>query len=104
MKIQTAEPFPYVSETLTHNIKPEFVGEAVIIAAMIDRVKARIRYLSHYGARIKGVNVTDAKDTAREIHGEISMISAVCECDTLIRELLTEMTEALNTALARLRK
>jgi len=99
-----ATPFTYTSAAEDHIVTPDFATSALTICALVDRVKTRIRYLSAYGCAVKGVKVTDAKESAREIRGMISLLNAVCDSPTLQAELLNEMQDALNTALARLRK
>ncbi len=104
MLVRTTTPFTLISETADHTVTPDFVDANLTIFAMVDRIRNRTRYLAAFGGGVKGVKVSDAKDAASEIRGMISLLSAVCTSPTLQAELLNGLQEALDAALARLRK
>jgi hypothetical protein len=89
---------------VTHFCKAEFITADSTMAAIVSRIETKIRYLSCYGYTVKGVTVTDAKDTAREIRGMISALECVCYSVTLTNHLLDNLAAARSEALDRLRK
>lgn len=89
---------------VNHLISPDFSTPEATIAAIVDRIAVKTRYLSCIGFTVKGVNVADAKAIAREIRGMISALECVCESNSLQNALLDNLASALTEALARLRK
>ena len=97
-------PFTLTTSALAHTVTPDFPSSEATIWGMVERIKRVTTYLSNYGVGVKGVKVTEAKNTAREIRGMISLLNSVCDCPSLQAELIVEMSVALDIALDRLRK
>ncbi len=102
--ICTAKSFPCLAYNGYHTVTTDFETVVATIDAMVSRVIVKLNYLRSSGVRVKSVTITDVKERACEIRGMIALIACVCECQTLVDALLTELQDALATALARLRK
>ena len=89
---------------IVNEVSADFQTAEETISAIVARIECKIRYLSSYGCMIKGVTISEAKDTAREIRGMISALDCVCESRTLQSELLDDLATARAKALDRLRK
>ena len=70
---------------------------------MVYTIEYRIAHLHNYGSRVKGVTITDAKQTCSEILGMIGLLQSVAEAPTVVTSLLKAMADARVNALKNLR-
>jgi hypothetical protein len=88
----------------SHTVKADCTTGIATVQVIADRISFRISYLYSMGTMVKGVTVTDAKNVYFRICGQIDLLNAVAECETLQQQLRDDLECAYSTALARLRK